>query len=178
MMTRYDLAYTFMWILTRSRSLHFDKPVEQLTSVSRSSNDLDLLITCTSHHHSYAVTKVFFLKLLIIRVRPKLSNSESRPIRKYACHVSWTIGNKRMPSLESETWSLLSFCEVIFGSAIYRAQTPTRRRWSRRQCLGQFSPAAMIFSRRRRRHKKNRRWQTIYKKFIRTLYGGNTRRIL
>jgi len=31
----------------------------------------------------------------------------------------------------------------------------------------------MIFSRRRRRHKKDRRRrQTIYKKFIRTLYGG------
>jgi len=43
--------------------------------------------------------------------------------------------------------------------------------------------APMIFSRRRRRHKNTggggvRRRQTIYKKFIRTLYGGNTRRIL
>jgi len=38
--------------------------------------------------------------------------------------------------------------------------------------------ALMIFSRRRRRDKKDRRRQSIYKKFIRTLYGGNTRQIL
>jgi len=44
--------------------------------------------------------------------------------------------------------------------------------------------APMIFSRRRRRcHKQTggggvRRRQTIYKKFIRTLYVGNTRRIV